>query len=231
MSIENLPEFHRMNWLISKRMSIHKSANKVLSFIFIAIVVMNIGCSNSTESVEASSTDSVEASTTESVEASSADSQPVVKVVVPAGYADFKVVPAGYVDLGLPSGTIWKETNETGCIKDLYPYNKAKKDFGDQLPTTEQLSELKNQCEWAWDSSRKGYTVTGPNGNSIFLPAAGCRACFSDNVSYAGTYGSYWSSVPFADDAAEILFFSSDKVYTYHEFCCCGLSVRCVLSR
>ena len=37
-----------------------------------------------------------------------------------------------------------------------------------------------------------GYRVTGPNGNSIFLPATGY--CYGDNVNYRGMYGYFWSS-------------------------------------
>ena len=42
-----------------------------------------------------------------------------------------------------------------------------------QMPTSEQLKELVEKCKWEFTGS--GYTVTGPNGNSIFLPAAGYR--------------------------------------------------------
>ena len=40
--------------------------------------------------------------------------------------------------------------------------------------------------------SARGYRVTGSNGNSIFLPAAGCY--YGDSISYAGSFGYYWSS-------------------------------------
>ena len=41
------------------------------------------------------------------------------------------------------------------------------------MPTTEQLKELIDKCTWEFTGS--GYKVTGTNGNSIFLPAAGYR--------------------------------------------------------
>ena len=41
------------------------------------------------------------------------------------------------------------------------------------MPTNAQLKELMEKCTWEFTGS--GYTVTGPNGNSIFLPAAGYR--------------------------------------------------------
>jgi hypothetical protein len=43
-----------------------------------------------------------------------------------------------------------------------------------------------------------GHKVTGTNGNSIFLPAAGCRH-YSD-VHGAGIYGVYWTSSLYTDD-------------------------------
>ena len=54
--------------------------------------------------------------------------------------------------------------------------------------------------------------VTGPNGNSIFLPAAGSRPGI--NLKDAGSYGEYWSSslsvdIPFS---AWAMYFNSDSV-------------------
>ena len=45
-----------------------------------------------------------------------------------------------------------------------------------RLPTKEEFQELIDNCEWEWtkeSGSYWGYKVTGPNGNSIFLPAGG----------------------------------------------------------
>ncbi len=51
-----------------------------------------------------------------------------------------------------------------------------------RMPTKAELNELLNSCTWTLTESKgvSGYEVTGPNGNSIFLPFDG--------------YGSYWSS-------------------------------------
>ena len=102
-----------------------------------------------------------------------------------------------YVDLGLPSGTKWKTTNETNpndtC--DFFTYDEAMEKFGNQLPTSKQWMELKKECDWAWDDTKKGYMASGPNGNSIFLPAAG----FGNHYGKAGGTGIggyYWSSTP-----------------------------------
>ena len=105
-----------------------------------------------------------------------------------------------YIDLGLPSGTLWSDTNEN----DYYTFSEAVAKYGDRLPTREQLEELKAQCQWEWVG--KGYKVIGPNGNCIVLPAKGIR--YSDD--YVGDVdfnGNYWSSTPYLwDDACGFYF-------------------------
>lgn len=46
---------------------------------------------------------------------------------------------------------------------------------GARTPTKMEWYELKNYCTFTWsnEQGRNGITVTGPNGNSIFLPSAG----------------------------------------------------------
>ena len=128
----------------------------------------------------------------------------------------------GFIDLGLPSGTLWKNKNEEGGF---YTYEQAVSKFGSSLPTKEQLEELKNSCNWTWNGS--GYKVTGPNGNSIVLPAAGYRYCNGD-VDYVGSDGNVWSSTPDGSDDAWCLYFFSDEVGMDNDRRCGGLSVRLV---
>lgn len=128
----------------------------------------------------------------------------------------------GFVDLGLSSGTLWKDKNEEGGF---YTYDQAISKFGDKLPTKEQLEELKNSCQWTWTGN--GYKVVGPNGQSIVLPAAGCRNC-SGAVNVVGSIGNYWSSTPIGSDYAWYLRFYSGKVNMYDYYRCYGLSVRLV---
>ena len=127
-----------------------------------------------------------------------------------------------YVDLGLPSGTLWKSKNEKGMY---YTYDEAVSQFGDKLPTREQLEELKAFCTWEWNG--KGYVVKGDNGNSIVLPAAGRRRCDGD-VGLVGTSGVYWSSTPDDSDLAWFLGFRSSGVNMSLSPHCFGLSVRLV---
>lgn len=132
-----------------------------------------------------------------------------------------------YVDLGLPSGTLWKNVNEGGDNAH-YTYYEAVSRFGNKLPTKQQLQELINKCTWKWTQNGvKGYKVTGPNGNSIFLPAVGYRDC-EVGVRYIGTYGYYLSSTPRAYESAWSLYFDSSGVDMDYGERCDGLSVRLV---
>lgn len=100
-----------------------------------------------------------------------------------------------------------------------------------QMPTKEQIKELDDNCKYEWTTLNgvKGGKLTGPNGNSIFLPAAGWR--LFDDLSRAGEYGSFWSSTQSPDDSdyAYYLGFSSDRADGGDNFRDSGRSVRPVV--
>ena len=62
-----------------------------------------------------------------------------------------------------------------------------------RMPTMVEQEELRNNCFWEWTTVNgvNGYNVIGPNGNSIFLPAAGCR--YGTYVYNICSSGYYWS--------------------------------------
>ena len=65
------------------------------------------------------------------------------------------------------------------------------------MPTSAEMLELKNKCTWKWTSVNgvNGYQITGPNGNSIFLPASGYRYNTDvDHLGMRGSNGYYWTS-------------------------------------
>ena len=81
-------------------------------------------------------------------------------------------------------------------------YDAARANWGDaaRIPTFEEFQELRDKCTWEWKSVNgvNGQLVTGPNGNSIFLPAAGIfRDDLQENV---GEKGCYWSATPYEYD-------------------------------
>lgn len=63
-----------------------------------------------------------------------------------------------------------------------------------RMPSKDEIQELVSDCTWtaATQNGVAGYTVTGSNGNSIFLPLAGYR--YGTNKNSMGSYGRYWSS-------------------------------------
>ena len=126
-----------------------------------------------------------------------------IKIEIPQGYeideekstftnVVFKPIEKKWVDLGLPSGTLWCDTNKEG----YYTWNKMMKTFDEEsLPKLTDFAELYDYCDWKWDSEKKGMIVTGRNGNNIFLPASGCRN-YDGNLYSVGDYGHYWSASP-----------------------------------
>lgn len=76
-------------------------------------------------------------------------------------------------------------------------YDVARKNLGGtwRIPTSSELSELCNDCDWKKYTLNEvvGYLVIGPNDNFIFLPVAGVR--YSNTpVRDIGNYGFYWGS-------------------------------------
>lgn len=132
-----------------------------------------------------------------------------------------KAVQQGYTDLGLPSGTIWKNFNSTGH----YTYEEAISKFGNRLPTKEQWDELRDECQWTWTGS--GYKVTGPNGKSITIPADGDIDC-SGIIEEVGVLGSYWSSTPGDTDRAWRLGFDYKQILLHDKYRCYGRSIRLI---
>ncbi|MBQ9163264.1 MAG: hypothetical protein IJ163_00640 [Bacteroidaceae bacterium] len=61
-----------------------------------------------------------------------------------------------------------------------------------RMPVLSEVRELTDRCNWTADTLNgvSGYKVTGPNGNSIFLPRAGYQT--STERQSAGHDGYYW---------------------------------------
>ena len=99
------------------------------------------------------------------------------------------------------------------------------------MPTKEEQEELREECSWTWEQKNgvNGYTVIGPNGNSIFLPAAGCSGYVG--LGDAGSHGYYYSSSLNTDGSnyAYGLYFYSGYVGWYYNGRFYGQSVRPVL--
>ena len=91
----------------------------------------------------------------------------------------------------------------------------AKQKWGSdwRMPTEHEMNELLNKCTWISSTVNgvKCYKVTGPNGNSIYLPFAGKRD--DDYNSEVGDGGYYWSGTYKEDYKAASLYFSDYNQY------------------
>jgi uncharacterized protein (TIGR02145 family) len=96
-----------------------------------------------------------------------------------------------------------------------------------RMPTKEEFEELCEKCNWVLTGS--GYKVTGPNGNSIYLPAAGFRD--GGTLNGDGSRGDYWSSTSVSEStrSAYYLFFNSDDQHVSWSYRGYGYPVRPVL--
>ena len=112
-----------------------------------------------------------------------------------------------FVDLGLPSDRLWATENAPGH----YTFDEAVDTFGELLPKASAMMELNEECKCTWNDEKKGLDITGPNGNSIFLPADGYRGGVS--VNDVGSHGYYWSSSFLDEYAASYASFRSDGLY------------------
>lgn len=99
-----------------------------------------------------------------------------------------------------------------------------------RIPTEAQQTELIENCSWQWTTSNgvNGYLVTGPNGNTMFLPATGCRS--DSTLYYAGQEGEYWSrTMPMtAPYYADGMSFDASGVYWIYGTHCSGYAIRAV---
>jgi len=111
---------------------------------------------------------------------------------------------------------IWCEGTETSltkyCLQEEYgipDYQSVLDSWDDvaqfhlgencRIPSPEEFYELRTACTWKWYSAGNaefegvaGFKVIGPNGNHIFLPAAGENS--GTGITHAGVYGNYWTN-------------------------------------
>lgn len=127
----------------------------------------------------------------------------------PEDYGDFfawgETSPKTYYDLDNYQHWVdydgegdWSDDDEWTINTDISgtQYDAARANWGGswRMPTWSECEELIDNCTWTWTMRNgvKCYEVKSKkNGNSIFLPAAGC--CIGDTT-YEGCY--YWSSTP-----------------------------------
>ncbi len=99
-----------------------------------------------------------------------------------------------------------------------------------RIPTQEQQDELRNNCTWTRTQRNgvNGQLATGPNGNTLFLPAAGFRR--NESLNFADSYGYYWSRslyLLFPLYACN-MYFNPGEVLPYNDYRNLGFTVRAV---
>lgn len=109
---------------------------------------------------------------------------------------------------------------------------------GARMPTLAEVEELVDNCTFTGGSYNgvEGSYVTGPNGNSIFLPFAGIRN--NDDLDNEGYNGYFWSGTyddgyggPSGDNYAYYLFCTKDYGYWFNTDRSLGQSVRPVTEK
>ena len=101
-----------------------------------------------------------------------------------------------------------------------------------RMPTHAEQVELNEKCTWTWTTRNgvNGYKVVGPNGNSIFLPAAGKAS--SSRVDFAGSEGYFWSASLDGSDPCRAwrVYFNYSGYFnsSVSNYRCDGRSVRAV---
>ena len=99
--------------------------------------------------------------------------------------------------------------DEEGNLTSLHDAATVNWGGGWRMPTKTEMQELIDECTWKriTHGGEEGYKVTGPNGNSIFLPFVGF--CMDSMLCCAGRQYCCWSSTPSSSYNACILRFNS----------------------
>ena len=124
---------------------------------------------------------------------------------------------------------IYKLSGQTRIIPSS-GHDTARENWGStwRMPTYDEYDELCKNSKWTWteQNGHKGYIITGPNSNSIFLPAAGRR--LGNDSQSAGERGFYWSSMlgGVVSNEACILLIIDGWYTTFNHLRGNGLSVR-----
>lgn len=104
-----------------------------------------------------------------------------------------------------------------------------------RMPSKADIDELLANCTWEWTQLNgvNGQLITGPNGNTMFLPAVGERT--GTSMYHLGEAGNYWSrslhvvneTVSFPTGAFKIYLTDAGLTWNTSERCI-GLPVRAV---
>lgn len=108
---------------------------------------------------------------------------------------------------------------------------------GWRIPTIEEVKELLNKCNWNWTTYNgvNGVIITGSNGNSIFLPAAGQYT--GPTLNSVGIVGEYWTASLCTESKGYNVYdlhfesYEEDTYYSILEPTTYGFLIRPVISK
>lgn len=124
-----------------------------------------------------------------------------------------------------------------------YDVARAKWNGNWRMPRLDEIKEIEKKCSWQWAeiNGAKGYKVIGPNGNSIFLPAASNKVVDPEddsirrffNIDCRGSHGHYWSATlhSYFSNRAIYLYFRSGNNFSSSSSRFYGLTVRPVIEK
>ena len=97
-----------------------------------------------------------------------------------------------------------------------------------RMPTEEEQQELIDRCSWERTNLNGviGYKVTGPNGNSIFIPIAGAYNSFDNQLNSVGSIGWIYSSTKATGTRAYEIHIEEGIILQKDCSRCVGLTIR-----
>ena len=108
-------------------------------------------------------------------------------------------------------------------------FDAAKYEWGGswRLPSAGECKELVKKCEWSWTvkDGCEGYRVIGPNGKSIFLPAAGYIQD-GELLQALNKMGIYWTGSPYGSWAQVLSFDQTIYRQRSREYRYIGATIR-----
>ena len=157
----------------------------------------------------------------------------------PEGYGDYfawgETQPKDYYDWSTYQYCMGSYNTMTKyCNNSSYGYNgftdnlttllpeddAATANWGDgwRMPTQEEFQELLDNTIHTWTTQNgvNGRLFTSANGNSLFLPAAGCR--WGSGLYDVGSYGDYWSSSLYTGLPGDAWGFYFDSGYYFVDY-------------
>lgn len=131
-----------------------------------------------------------------------------------------------YVDLGV--SVYWSVKNYKSTPSNPYGQHLTFKqikaasttlftdDYGEgwRLPTRAEIEELLEKCDWHW--TKNGVTVTGPNHNTIFLPATGYL--YEKNLGHRNEQCAYWTSTKCTYNGLFGFFMNNEYYYDFRSY-------------